>query len=149
MLGKKSGIAKQIQECEPKALSTHCHGHLLILSVKNTTNHSKILSDTMSNTIETVKLVKYSPKRENLLGELKKNLYYEDGEDEDVVPGGLTSFSTTRLTVRANCFEKVINNYDAIIKLWDECLKANLQPDVRGRIIGCSTQMKSFDFFLD
>ena len=149
MLGKKSGAAKQIQECEPKALFTHCHGHSLALSVKNTTNHSKILSDTMSNTNEIVKLVKYSPKRENLLGKFKKNLYYEDGEGEDVVAGGLKSFSTTRWTVRAICFERVIDNYDAIIKLWDECLKVNLQPDVRGRIIGCSTQMKSFDFFLD
>ena len=101
----------------------------------------------MSNTNEIVKFVKYSPKRENLLGEFKKNLYYEDGEGEDVVAGGLTSFSTTRWTVRAICFERVIENYDAIIKLWDECLKANLQPDVRGRIIGCSTQMKSFDLF--
>ena len=76
----------------------------------------------MSNTNEIVKLVKYSPKRENLLGELKKNLQYEDREYEDVVAGGLTSFSTTRCTVRAICFEKVIDNYDAIIKLWDECL---------------------------
>ena len=71
----------------------------------------------MSNTNEIVKLVKYSPKRENLLGELKKNLYYEDGENKDVVAGGLTSFSTTRWTVRAICFERVIDNYDAIIKL--------------------------------
>ena len=100
-LSIKSGVAKQIQECEPKALSTHCHDHSLSLSVKNTTNHSKILSDTMSNTNEIVKLVKYSPKRENFLGELKKNLQYEDGEYEDVVAGGLTSFSTTRCTVRA------------------------------------------------
>ena len=115
MLGKKSGVAKQIQECEPKALSTHCHGHSLSLSVKDATNH------------EIVKLVKYSPKRENLLGELKKNLQYEG--DEDVIAGGLTNFSATRWMIRAICFERVIDNYDAIIKLWDECLKTALQPD--------------------
>ena len=63
MLGKKSGVAKKIQECQPKAHATHCHGHALSLSVKDATNHSKILSDTMSNTSEVVKLIKYSPKR--------------------------------------------------------------------------------------
>ena len=100
----------------------------------------------MSNANEIVKLVKYSPKRENLLGELKKSLQYED-EDDNVVAGGLTNFSATRWTVRAICFERIIDNYDAIIKLWDECLKTKLEPDVRGRIIGCNTQMKSFDFY--
>ena len=74
MLGKKSGVAKKIQECEPKALPTHCHGHSLSLGVKDATNNCKILSDTMNNTNEIVKLIKYSPKRENLLGALKENL---------------------------------------------------------------------------
>ena len=34
MLGKKSGVAKKIQACQPKAHATHCHGHALSLSVK-------------------------------------------------------------------------------------------------------------------
>lgn len=54
MLGKRSGVAKQKQECQPKAHITHCHGHCLSLSVKDATNNSKILSDTMSNTNEIV-----------------------------------------------------------------------------------------------
>ena len=83
---------------------------------------------------------------ENLLEVSKKNLQYEDGEDENVVAGGLTSFSTARWTVRAICFERVIDNYNTIIKLWDECLRADLQPDIRGQIIGSSTQMTSFYF---
>ena len=49
MLGKRSGVAKQIQECQSKAHITHCHGHCLALSVKDATKNSKILSDTMSN----------------------------------------------------------------------------------------------------
>jgi hypothetical protein len=151
MLGKKSGVAKQIQECEAKALPTHCYGHSLSLGVKDATNNCQILSNTMNNTNEIVKLIKYSPKRENLLGELKENLQYEDKEDEDkeeedaAAAAGLTKFSATRWTVRAICFERVIDNYNVILKLWDECLKTKLQPDIRGRIIGCSTQMKYFE----
>ena len=29
MLGNRSGVAKHIQECQPKAHPTHCHGHSL------------------------------------------------------------------------------------------------------------------------
>ena len=36
MLGHKTGIAKKIQEVQPKAHSTHCHGPSLSLSVKET-----------------------------------------------------------------------------------------------------------------
>ena len=42
----------------------------------------------MSNTNEVVKLVKFSPKRENLLGEVKSNL-----KEEDATAAGLTKFS--------------------------------------------------------
>ena len=101
MLGKRSGVAKQIQECQPKAHITHCHGHFLGLSVKDATNNSKILSDNMNNTNEIVKLVRYSPKRENLLGELKSNLIEDDDAKQmdllsSVPPDGLFEQSVSK-----------------------------------------------------
>ena len=60
MLGKRSGVAKQIQDIQKKAHPTHCHAHSLGLSVKDATSHCKILSDTVNNTNEIVKLVKFS-----------------------------------------------------------------------------------------
>ena len=51
------------------------------LSVKDATSHCKILSDTVNNTNEIVKLVKFSPKRENLLGQIKSNIEMEDEEE--------------------------------------------------------------------
>ena len=77
MLGKRSGVAKQIQDIQKKAHPTHCHAHSLSLSVKDATSHCKILSDTVNNTNEIVKLVKFSPKRENLLGQFKSNIEME------------------------------------------------------------------------
>ena len=47
MLRRKSGVAKQIHDIQPKACITHCYGHSLSLSVKDTTKHCKILADTM------------------------------------------------------------------------------------------------------
>ena len=40
MLGKKSGVAMQIKELQPKAHYTHCHGHSISLSVKEVTKQS-------------------------------------------------------------------------------------------------------------
>lgn len=39
MLGKRSGVAKRIQDIQPKAKPTHCHGHSLSLSVKDATKN--------------------------------------------------------------------------------------------------------------
>lgn len=84
-LAKSQEWHKKTQEWEPKALPTHCHGHSLSLGVKDATNNCKFLSDTMNNTTETVKLIKYSPKRETLLGALKENLQYGNDENEGEV----------------------------------------------------------------
>ena len=41
MLGHKTGVAKRIQDVQPKAHPTHCHGHSLSLSVKDTVTRQK------------------------------------------------------------------------------------------------------------
>ena len=134
---------------QKKAHPTHCHAHSLSLTVKDATCHCKILSDTVNNTNEIVKLVKFSPKRENLLGQIKSNIQMED-EVEGISASGLTKFfATLRWTVRATCFQRVIDNYDALLKLWNNCLETRLESDVRGRIVGCQAQMKSLTFSLD
>ena len=33
------------------------------------------------------------------------------------------------------------------MEVWEQCLGESLDPDVRGRIIGCQTQMKTFKLF--
>ena len=142
MLGKKSGVAKQILDIQPKAFATHCHCHSLSLSVKEATKESKILSDTMDTSGEIAILVKYSPKREQKLESIK--VTYEENE----AVNRISKFSTTRWTVRANCFQRIIDNYRFLYELWDECLKeSGLNRDVKSRIIGCKSQMETFDFY--
>ena len=66
MMGKRSGVATQIQSLQPKAIITHCHGHSLSLAVKDLTSSCPVLSNTMGTAGEICILVKYSPKpREN------------------------------------------------------------------------------------
>lgn len=61
-LGHKTGVAKRIQEVQPKAHSTHCHGHSLSLSVKDTVKNCKLFLNTMDTAKEVVTLIKFSHK---------------------------------------------------------------------------------------
>ena len=73
MAGSKSGVAKKIMDLEPKALYTHCYGHALNLAVQDSIKHVKIMKDTLDTTHEIIKLIKRSPKRE----EIFKKIAYE------------------------------------------------------------------------
>ena len=57
----------QIQNKVTAAHKTHCHGHALSLAAKDTTERSRLLTDTMSMTKEICTLVKFSPKVERFL----------------------------------------------------------------------------------
>ena len=69
MFGKNTSVSVQIAAEQPKALWTHCQGHSLNLRIK-TMKNSKQMKDVMGTLTEIISLVKYSPKRENMLGNL-------------------------------------------------------------------------------
>ena len=69
MFGKNTSVSVQIAAEQPKALWTHCQGHSLNLGIK-TMKNSKQMKDVMGTLTEIISLVKYSPKRENMLGNL-------------------------------------------------------------------------------
>ena len=142
MMGHKTSAAKRIQDLQPKTYPTHCHGHSLSLSVKDITKNCKLLSDTMDTSKEIVSLIKFFPKRENLLGEIKENLEGPESEAK-----GILGLCHTRWTVRASCFQRILDNYAALLQEWTISLDEKLQSDIRGRIIGCQAQMNTFDFF--
>ena len=54
---------------------------------------------------------------------------------------GIRSFCPTRWTVRGDSVGSILENFNILIELWDECLDTKLEPDVKGRIIGVKTQM--------
>ena len=73
MMGNKSGVSTKLLVEQPKVPVTHCQGHSLSLAVKDLTACCKVLCDTMSIVREICVLVKYSPKRENILGIMQEN----------------------------------------------------------------------------
>ena len=90
----------------------------------------------METAKEIVSVIKFSPKRENLLGEIKENLEGPESEAK-----GILGLCPTRWTVRASCFQRILD------KEWTISLDEKLQSNIRGRIIGCQAQINTFDFF--
>lgn len=149
MMGKKSGVATQIKKQQPKAIETHCHGHSLSLAVKDLTSSCDILSNTMATVGEICVLIKYSPKREKVLGTLDEDIEGElcESETQNQKPVSIDKLCKTRWTVRASCFNKIFERYHALQSLWKVCLSETLESEVRARIIGCRAQMETFNFF--
>ena len=139
MAGIKNGLGVIIQREVPTAHLTHCHGHALSLAVHDTTKGSKILSDAMDTSREVCKLIKFSPKRQAFFERIK--------DDMKIDAPGIKVLCPTRWTVRAESFNRIIENYDALVKLWDECLDTKLDTEMRARITGVKAQMLDFNYF--
>lgn len=147
MMGKRSGVSTRILAEQPKAVATHCQGHSLSLAMKSLTKDCTILRDVMGTAGEICVLVKYSPKREKMLGNIAENIEGEFEESSRSDHQKLDKLCLTRWTVRAKCFKKIIDNYEGLLELWEQSLEGNLDFETRSRIGGCKTQMKLFKFY--
>lgn len=107
MAGTKAGVAKRITDMEPRAVFTHCYGHALNLSVGDTIKQSAAMRDCLDTCYELIKLIKFSPKREAMLRDLKEE------SSSDATPS-IRTLCPTRWTVRADSLASVIANYDNI-----------------------------------
>ena len=146
MMGTRSGVSTIITEEQPKTIATHCQGHSLSLAVKSLTKECQILRDTMGNAGKICVLVKYSPKREKLLGKLSENI--EGTLETDKQASRPDKLSVTRWTIRANCFKKIIENYHSVMALWKESLDEKPDAETKARINGCKND-RDFDLFYE
>ncbi|KAL5474965.1 hypothetical protein EMCRGX_G027003 [Ephydatia muelleri] len=69
MAGARAGVAVKIQELEPRAVFTH---HALNLAVNDTITKVPKMKDCLDTCYEIVKLIKFSPKRDAMLSQLKE-----------------------------------------------------------------------------
>ena len=60
-------------------------------------------------------------RRENILGCIKKQVEFESEPEEKA--NDITKLSQTRWTVRATCLQRVIDNCEALMKVWIHCLE--------------------------
>ena len=62
-------------------------------------------------------LVKFSPKREKMFGDINENVERLNQEGLEVRRESLRKLCATCWTVRANCFQKIIDQYDSLQQL--------------------------------
>ena len=139
MAGSKNGVKAQILREEPRALFTHCYGHALSLSVADTVRMVKCLGSTMDTVHELSKLLQYSPKRSALFKDLKAEI------SPDTV--GFRILCPTRWTVRNETFNNILQNYSALLELWEAILDDKPDSEVRAKVNGIDSQMKTFQFY--
>ena len=139
MSGVRSGVAKQFLDEQPKAFFTHCYGHSLNLAVSDTIKKCQTMKKALDMTHEITKLIKYSPRRENIFRDIKDN----------VAPGnpGVRVLCPTRWTVRADSMHSIIQNYSIIQRLWDEAVEIVHDSETIARIRGVASQMQTFDIY--
>ena len=140
MSGSKNGVVAKLLSKERRAVYTHCYEHALNLAVGTIVKQSKVCCEALELGFEVSKLIKFSPKRNAALDNIKA----EDPEDDSISDSGIRTFCPTRWTVRGESIGSILENYVVIKKLWDECLQTNLFPDVKGRIIGAKFQMSQY-----
>ena len=89
-------------------------------------------------------VIKFSPKREKLLENLKEQIK----NSEQITSYKITKLPTTRWTVRASALLWIIENYSYIMELWNECLiNENLPTEIKSEFLVTKSQMGKFDLF--
>ena len=100
-----------------------------------------IIKDSIDNTYELTKLVKMSPKRDAKLhstqAENNSSGSNEDGEFVDGLKNPtIKLFCHTWWTIRADCLNGVIRNFDELQKLWEWSLENCSCLEMKARIRG-------------
>lgn len=96
------------------------------------------MRDSLDTVFEMSKLVNYSPRRDTILEQLKREMAPDTP--------GFRVLCPTRWTVRALSLNSVLGNYSVLQSLWETCYECTKDSEIRSRIIGVKTQMQSFDF---
>ena len=131
---------------QPKAHYTHCHSHSISLSVKE-------VNKTIKSPERHYGCCRRNSGAHQWLSKTGKHpwLYNEQVEFEsepEEKANDITKLSQTRWTVRATCLQRVIDNYEALMKVWIHCLdNGKMESELKGRIIGVKTQMESFELY--
>ena len=108
MKREKSGVVQRIREEEPRAVYTHCYGHSINLGACDAVKECKPIKNALEMTHEVCKLIKCSPKRENIFRQLKE---FSNLTRDYCSSSSIRVLCPTRWTVQANALASIIENY--------------------------------------
>ena len=109
------------------------------MAMCDTIKQCRLTRDALDTAFEISKLLKFSPKRDQMFEELKKKFSPDSP--------GFRVLCPTRWTVRAESLRSILENYTTLQELWDTALETRLDAEVRSRITGVKAQMESFNYY--
>ena len=95
------------------------------------------MKDCLDTCYEIGKPIKFSPKREAMLFQLKEEM----GSD---TPGVRITLCPTRWTVRAESLHSILANYEHILLLWETGVHETSNTEIKGRIRGVWSPLTFF-----
>ena len=132
-------LLNKISEVEPRAVFSHWHGHALNLAAGDALKQCRVMRDRLHATQEITKLVKYSPRREEVFWKLKENSQAETSS-------GIRVLCPTRWPLWADSPSRISSNYDTLQSIWEEAIIVGQDNETKARIQGVSSQMRTFSF---
>ena len=100
------------------------------LAVGDAIKQSKICRDAFETAFEISKLINFSPKRNAAFDHIKADIPEEEAHTVVVI----RSFCPTRWTVHGDLISSILDNYNVLHQLREECLETMLVPEVKGRV---------------
>ena len=98
------------------------------------------MRDALDSSQEIIKLVKFSPRRDCVLQQLKTTLAPDTP--------GVSVLCPTRWTVKADSLRNILDNYLVLNELLIEALDFVRDSETRSRICGVAAHMADFDYFI-
>ncbi len=93
------------------------------------------MKDSLDITQEITKLIKKSPPRDE---KLKSELAPDTP--------GVRVLCPTRWTAREDSLKSILDNFEVLQELWEEAIDLVKDTEMKARINGVATQMKTFDY---
>ena len=97
------------------------------------------MKDALDSTHEIIKLIKYFPRREAIIKDLK-----------EVIPGesnpGIRVLCPTRWTVKANALASIMSNFETLKLTWEKAVNVVQDTETIVRIHGVSILMSNFNY---
>ena len=113
----QTDIATRINEIEPSALLTQCHGHALQLANGDTIKAVKLMRGELDTALELNKIIIYSPKKEGDFNRLRKQIAPGNSDYRTLLPS-------------------ILDNWAVFPELWDKILEGRVDSEVWFQVKG-------------
>ena len=144
MSGTRTGVVKRISDEELHAVFPHCYGHSLNLACSNIVKKSELLKQTLETTQEITKLIKFSPRHDEVFKKFKA----ESDSNLENKTMGIQVLCPTCWAIHADFLFSIIENYSVLHNTWDEALHISRDTEAKAQIQAVQSQMIKFDFLL-